>query len=336
MFLALGFALAVQAAHPTPSVELRWPPVGCPSRAQVDQWLMTAGIDTAPAGSRGTLIQAEGTLAPDGWKLALSSARQSVTRRVPAEGACDEQAALIAAIIERFARPILSKPTEPSSSAPRPRALPPARPVVASSPALPTDPPADVAPPANPRPAEAPVAIELPREEQAGSPAQPLLYEWSAGGTLAVSLSGALQPGLEVELARRFEDGWRGAIGLGWLIAQRATASNATLEVNQLRLQGSVGWRRWDAPVRVDAQGLLRGAWARSLGVEGAGEVLRFSLGLGLGVTFFGSLGAFRLEVTPRLTAFPQTQAFEVEGGPRVTLAPFEAALRLGVSHSIF
>ncbi|MBK7863717.1 MAG: hypothetical protein IPJ65_34955 [Archangiaceae bacterium] len=117
MVTALAIA-ALLGGLPPIGVSLQ--PADCPTEAQLSRVLSALGAKLVPFGSpaRATVLAQREASSPE-WSLTLGRPGHSEQRKVTLAGGCDEQAAALGAIIERFARPVLvvSAPPVPTPDA---------------------------------------------------------------------------------------------------------------------------------------------------------------------------------------------------------------------------
>jgi hypothetical protein len=82
-------------------------PADCPTEAQLSRVLVGLGAKLVPFGSPARATVFAQRDAAGEWSLTLGRPGSNEKRKVKLEGGCDEKAAALGAIIERFARPVI-------------------------------------------------------------------------------------------------------------------------------------------------------------------------------------------------------------------------------------
>src|SRR5262245_28334050 len=118
MLTEAAFLSVLAAAVRGPAVDLRWPEATCPDRRQMVRALTAIGVD-ADARAPQTTVVAERSGGM--WHLVLTSGPRRALREVQQLDSCDAEAATMAAVVERFARPVwLWLEKQRAEAAPRP------------------------------------------------------------------------------------------------------------------------------------------------------------------------------------------------------------------------
>ncbi len=330
-----------------PKLELAWPQTGpgveCPRRAQVLTFLGALAPRTS---QRNVLITAQRLESPAQWRLMLGDQ----TRSVPAAGPCDQQAATIAAVIDRLLRAPRTGPTTTSTTSAAPVERPGA--TLRSEPRsdLRSDPPpAPPKPPATTKRDPAPdsdTALAPPGSTSRITPLTEtvLTSTPTVRGTEASGLR--LGPGAFVAVGTNAQLRYGAALGAeyrwtSWGLALRAAwwSPHQTEDARTDELVVALGLQRtlWRLPWgSLDAalQGAFSAVWLRRQAADQrtfrANPELEAQLRYRLGWRRFEPYLALRGRLALRI------QRFLIDGAPFLELPRFQANLCFGVQTAFF
>jgi hypothetical protein len=348
--------VSVLSAATGPAIDLQWPEATCPDRRQIVRALSTVGVQVDPR-APATVVAERGR---GTWNLVLTWGPRRVLREVQQLDSCDAEAATLAAVVQRFVRPVwlwLERQAQAEHAPPSTPAAPPitaarsapavaTRTDVAPSPAPPG--PADarsfVAPaPPEPEPIPAPILPPLPTPSQPPGIARPLaapepgFRRWwiAAGGTGSTDWSGRYSAGFETAIRWLLLERLALAAHLGWETPYRVPVSPGELVVDQLRVAVSVEGSPIGHGLWVNGLVLLQGLTAYSRGFALDDAAQRLNPAVGLSLAWRGSVGPLGFELGVRQLLFFVVQQFRIDDKPALTLPRSMTSAYLGLAYGI-
>jgi hypothetical protein len=348
--------VSVLSAATGPAIDLQWPDATCPDRRQIVRALATVGVQV-DSGAPATVVAERGW---GTWNLVLTWGMRRALREVQQLDSCDAEAATLAAVVERFVRPVwlwLERQAQAQRAAPStPTAAPVAAaksvPRVATRTDVPPSPeppaPADARsfvapPPPVPEPIPAPVLPPLPGPSPPAGIAQPLtapepgLRRWwiAADGTGSTDWSGRYSAGFETAIRWLLLERLAVAAHLGWETHYLVPVSPGQLVVEHLRAALSVEGSPIGHGLWVDGLVLLQGltAYTRGYALDDAAQ--RLNPAVGLSLAWRGSVGPLGFELGVRQLLFLVVQQFRIDDRPVLTLPRSTTSAYLGLAYGI-
>ncbi|MGC4116429.1 MAG: hypothetical protein QM765_18000 [Myxococcales bacterium] len=312
LVLVAGRSSAQSAAAVDESVSLRWGDERCPNEAQVKNALAAVGVQVVEREGHAvaTIVSRD-----EGRFIEVTDGERLITRAIGSEGACDVQAGMLAAIIERFVHPLPApRFAPPEVEAPprrrRPASRAPAPPVepFSSEPPLPQGLPEPEQAPV----AEAPPVVEaevLPEAPPEVSPVQEgaaLDRPWRLGlaavGFVGLD-QGRFRGGAALEVQRSLTPRWDLGLEVRWPYRLLEHVGTGGVRVDELRLGLCAAAKPvLDWPLRFSFGVAAQGVRARSYGLARTEEVYRVNPALFLGASAQLRFGALGVEAGVRAT----------------------------------
>lgn len=350
--LALGVLVGASTSTAAP-VELKLSEGNCPSREQLVRALSAIGIEVSSEEAAHQVSVAVVSVEGGGFEIKLTDGDRATARTLKPQGECDAQAAALAAVIERFARPVLTTtPPEkaagdsPAETAPGPSPAKGAQPPPARS---------QERPPARgtrrlgsenrPLAAQgsgtfpidgttvprAPVAEHGVEGEVEGVPlasasvSVPRRTWVGLGVGLFSSSKRFLRPGLELRLAHELSSHIGISAVVGWPAGWRSPVGEGEVKADELRVAVAAALQPLPrVPVLGEVSVGTQGVWARSEAIARSVTARFVNPTVGAGIILRMALEHLVLEAAVRGTFFPRTQLFQVDGAEVLVMPQFE------------